>query len=60
MSKYLSFSGGVGDLGSKAFWVPLKVAIDAVLYVGLVGPRMPWNSLRVAIDLWGSCWLELS
>ena len=53
MSKYLSFSGGVGDLGSKASWVPLKVAIDVFFDVGLVGPRMPWNSLRAAIDLWG-------
>ena len=48
--------GGVGDLGPKGFWVPLKAAIDLFFDVGPFGPRMLWNSLRAAIDLWGSCW----
>ena len=49
------FWGGVGDLGPKGSWVPLKAAIDGFFDVGPLGPRMLWNSLRAAIDLWGSC-----
>ena len=56
MSKHLVFWVGVGDLGPKGSWVPLKAAIDVFFDVGLLGPRMLWNSLRAAIDLWGSCW----
>jgi hypothetical protein len=33
--------------------VPLKAAIDVFFDVGPLGPRMPWNSLRAAIDFWG-------
>ena len=54
MSKPL-FLGGVGNLGPKVSWVPLKAAIDVFFDVGPLGPRMLWNSLRAAIDLWGSC-----
>ena len=49
------FVGGVGDLGPKVSWVPLKAAIDVFFDVGPLGPRMLWNSLRAAIDFWGSC-----
>ena len=45
--------GGLGDLGPKGSWVPLKAAIDVFFDVGPLGPRMPWNSLRAAIDFWG-------
>ena len=44
------FLGGVGDLGPKGSWVPLKAAIDVFVDVGPLGPRMPWSSLRDAID----------
>ena len=47
------FWGGLGDLGPKGSWVPLKAAIDVFFDVGPLGPRMPWNSLRAAIDFWG-------
>ena len=52
----ICFLGGVGDLGPKGSWVPLKAAIDVFVDVGPLGPRMPWSSLRAAIDFWGSCW----
>ena len=55
MSKHLVVWVGVGDLGPKGSWVPLKAAIDVFFDVGPLGPRMLWNSLRAAIDLWGSC-----
>ena len=49
----ICFLGGLGDLGPKGSWVPLKAAIDVFFDVGPLGPRMPWNSLRAAIDFWG-------
>ena len=33
--------------------MPLKAAIDVFFDVGPLGPRMPWNSLRAAIDFGG-------
>ena len=58
MSKPLFF-GGVGNLGPKVSWVPLKAAIDVFFDVGPLGPRMLWNSLRAAIDLYRNIYIYI-
>ena len=60
MSKYLSFSGGVGDLGPKASWVPLKVAIDVFFVCWPCWAQDALEQLKGCHWSLGSCWLELS